>query len=61
MPWSRAFEDPVPLPHGLQFVTLKDAGTYITKVPKAVHEAPGMAAVTSNLISETRAPIITTV
>jgi hypothetical protein len=52
MSWSHAFEDPIPLPRGPQFVTLKDAGTYITKVPRAV---------TSNLISETRAPIITTV
>jgi hypothetical protein len=40
MPWSRAFEDPITLPRGRQFVTLKDAGTYITKVPRAVHEAP---------------------
>jgi hypothetical protein len=40
MPWSRAFEDPITLPRGRQFVTLKDAGTYITKVPRAVHETP---------------------
>jgi hypothetical protein len=40
MSWSRAFEDPILLPRGHQLVTLKDAGTYITKVPKAVHEAP---------------------
>jgi hypothetical protein len=32
--WSREFDDPIPLPRGRQFVTLKDAGTYITKLPK---------------------------
>ena len=29
------FDDPIPLPRGRQLVTLKDAGTYITKLPKA--------------------------
>jgi hypothetical protein len=33
--WSRPFDDPIPLPRGRQLVTLKDAGTYITKLPKA--------------------------
>jgi hypothetical protein len=33
--WSRKFDDPIPLPRGRQLVTLKDAGTYITKLPKA--------------------------
>ena len=33
--WSREFDDPTPLPRGGQFVTLQDAGTYITKLPKA--------------------------
>jgi hypothetical protein len=33
--WSREFYDPIPLPCGRQLVTLKDAGTYITKLPKA--------------------------
>jgi hypothetical protein len=33
--WSREFDDPIPLPRGRQLVTLKDAGTYITKLPKA--------------------------
>jgi hypothetical protein len=28
------------LPRGRQLVTLEDAGDYITKLPKAVHEAP---------------------
>jgi hypothetical protein len=40
MSWSRAFEDPIPQPRARQFVTLEEAAAYITKVPKAVHEAP---------------------
>jgi hypothetical protein len=31
--WSRKFDEP-------QLVTLKDIGTYITKLPKAEHTAP---------------------
>jgi hypothetical protein len=38
--WQRRFDDPIPLPSGRQLVTLEDAGTYITKLPKAEHEAP---------------------
>jgi hypothetical protein len=32
--WSRAFEDPIPLPDGRQLVTLQDAADYIMKLPK---------------------------
>jgi hypothetical protein len=32
---NRPFGDPIPLPRGRQLVTLKDAGTYITKLAKA--------------------------
>jgi hypothetical protein len=39
MPWSARFDDPIPLPRGRQLVTLEDAGKYITKLPKAEHEA----------------------
>jgi hypothetical protein len=38
--WSREFDEPIPLPKGRQLVTLKDAGEYITKLPKAEHMAP---------------------
>jgi hypothetical protein len=38
--WSRKFEEPIPPPKGRQPVTLKDAGTYITKLPQAKHMAP---------------------
>jgi len=43
--WSREFEDPIIIPaRGLrgkprQLVTLKDAGEYIAKLPKAEHTA----------------------
>ena len=51
--WKRPFDDPIPLPRGRQLVTLKDAATYIQKLPKAEQdleewqaavEAPIMAA-----------------
>ena len=37
--WKRSFDDPIPLPRGRQIVTLEDAGNYITRLPKAEHEA----------------------
>jgi hypothetical protein len=40
MPWSRAFDDPIPLPRSRQLVTLKDAGTQHHEGTEAVHEAP---------------------
>ena len=35
MPWSRAFNDPIPLPRGRHLVTLNHAAEYIQKRPKA--------------------------
>ena len=40
MSWKRRFDDPSVLPDGHRLVTLQDAGTYITKLSKAEHEAP---------------------
>jgi hypothetical protein len=37
--WSREFEDPIPLPKGKTLATLRDAALYITKLPKAEHDA----------------------
>jgi hypothetical protein len=37
--WKRSFDDPIPLPRGRSLVTLEDAGKYITKLPRAEHEA----------------------
>jgi hypothetical protein len=48
--WKRAFDEPIPLPNGRELVTLKDAGTYITKLPKAEHEAPEWQAAMEALI-----------
>ena len=39
MPWDQKFFDPIELPHGKKLVTLRDAATYITKLPKAEHDA----------------------
>ena len=33
--WARPFDDPVLLPDGRELVTLRDAGDYITSLPKA--------------------------
>ena len=38
--WRRQFDDPIVLPNGRKLVTLEDAGSYITKLPKAEHDAP---------------------
>jgi hypothetical protein len=48
--WQRRFDDPIPLPRGRQLVTLKDAATYITKLPKAEHEAAEWQAAMEALI-----------
>jgi hypothetical protein len=58
LPWSTPFEDPIPLADGRQLVTLKDAATYITKLPKAEHEAPEWQAAMEALIlvAETGGP-----
>jgi hypothetical protein len=50
MSWKRKFYDPISLPDGRRLVTLQDAGTYITKLPKAEHEAPGWQAAMEALI-----------
>jgi hypothetical protein len=48
--WKRPFEEPIPLPRGRRLVTLEDAGNYITKLPKAEHEAPEWQAAMEALI-----------
>ena len=48
--WKRPFEEPIPLLRGRQLVTLEDAGTYITKLPKAEHDAPEWQAAMEALI-----------
>jgi hypothetical protein len=37
--WDQRFFDPIELPNGKKLVTLRDAAFYITKLPKAEHDA----------------------
>jgi hypothetical protein len=48
--WRRRFDKPIALPRGRQLVTLQDAGTFITKLPKAEHEAAEWQAAMEALI-----------
>src|SRR5712691_3390349 len=48
--WERSFEDPINLPDGRTLSTLRDAGDYITGLPKAVHEAAEWQAAMEALI-----------
>jgi len=48
--WSRRFDEPILLPRGRKLVTLEDDGNYITKLPKAEHEAPEWQAAMEALI-----------
>jgi hypothetical protein len=48
--WKRPFDEPIPLPRGAPLVTLEDAGNYITKLPKAVHEGAEWQAAMEALI-----------
>jgi hypothetical protein len=49
--WARPFDDPILLPGGREIVTLRDAGDYITSLPKAEqHLAEWQAAVEALLL-----------
>jgi hypothetical protein len=37
--WHQSFFDPIELPDGRKLITLRDAALYITKLPKAEHDA----------------------
>jgi hypothetical protein len=50
VPWSARFDEPIPLPRGRQLVTLEDAGNYITKLPRAEHDATEWQAAMEALI-----------
>jgi hypothetical protein len=39
MGWSRQFSEPIPPPNGKKLTTLRDTALYITKLPKAEHDA----------------------
>lgn len=37
--WDKQFSEPIALPEGGKLVSLRDAGSYITRLPKVEHEA----------------------
>lgn len=37
--WDACFAEPIPLPDGGLLASLRDAGSYITKLPKTEHDA----------------------
>jgi hypothetical protein len=39
VPWDQHFFDPIELPKGKKLVTLRAAALYITKLPRAEHDA----------------------
>ena len=51
MSWDGEFNEPTLLPKGKKLTTLRDAALYITKLPKAEHDAPeGQAAMQALLL-----------
>lgn len=48
--WSAEFTEPISLPKGNPLRTLRDAANYITKLPKAEHNAPEWQAAMQALI-----------
>jgi hypothetical protein len=50
MSWSRPFDEPIQPPKGKKLVMLRDAALYITKLPKAEHEAAEWQAAMEALI-----------
>jgi hypothetical protein len=58
--WKREFDDPIPLPRGRQLVTLRDAATFIMKLPKAEQNHAAWQAATEALImaAEGRGPLM---
>jgi hypothetical protein len=51
--WSGEFDEPIPLPRRKPLVTLRDAALYITKLPKAEHDAKEWQAATADLAGRT--------
>jgi hypothetical protein len=48
--WLREFDEPIPLPDGRTLVTLRDAASYITGLPKKEADAPEWQAAIEALI-----------
>jgi len=43
--WSREFDEPIQIPNGRTLITLRDAASYITTLPKKEADAPEWQAV----------------
>ena len=48
--WKRRFDDQIELPDNRQLVTLRDAGNYLTKLPKAEQQHPARQTAVEALI-----------
>jgi hypothetical protein len=48
--WDQEFFEPIPVPKRKPLVTLRDAALYITKLPKAEHDAEEWQAATEALL-----------
>jgi hypothetical protein len=58
--WSRAFDDPIPLPSGKAITTLREAAAYIQRLPKPEQRKPCWQAAVEALImaAEDRGPML---
>jgi hypothetical protein len=50
VPWDRPFAEPIELRKGKKRATLRDAALYITKLPKAEHDADEWQAAMESLL-----------
>jgi hypothetical protein len=48
--WRHAFDEPIPLPDGGELRTLLDAGRYVDKLPRSMHEREEWQAVMEVLL-----------
>jgi hypothetical protein len=57
--WSRHFDEPIALPDGGELRTLQDAGRYVDKLPRSLHEREEWQTVMEVLLSavEGREPV----
>ena len=60
MSWERPFDRPVPLPNGRPARTLRDAASYIRKLPKSERDTPEWRLAVRMLIdaAEDRGPML---
>src|SRR5450755_2700277 len=60
MPWSRAFEDPIPLPGGRTLRTLRDAASHVMALPGKTRQSDEWQAAIEALLmaAEDRGPLM---